>query len=58
MNCPKCGSYNTTVYDTRLEEKSRRRRRRCNDCEHRFTTYEITLGDDVRLKAEVETDGE
>ena len=58
MNCPKCGSYNTVVYDSRLEETSRRRRRKCIECEYRFTTYEILLGDYVRLKREAEDNEE
>ncbi len=42
MKCPFCGSANTQVLDTRESEEgdSIRRRRRCNGCDKRFTTYE------------------
>lgn len=46
MRCPFCGSYNSTVTDTRkkLLPESRidtvYRRHRCNKCRMRFTTYE------------------
>lgn len=42
MRCPKCGSLEDKVIDSRLskEGNSIRRRRECLDCETRFTTYE------------------
>lgn len=42
MNCPFCNHYDTKVLDTRPadEGKSIRRRRECNNCQKRFTTYE------------------
>ncbi|MDD5200805.1 MAG: transcriptional regulator NrdR [Terrimicrobiaceae bacterium] len=42
MRCPKCGSLEDKVIDSRLsrEGESIRRRRECLDCEVRFTTYE------------------
>lgn len=42
MYCPKCKNVDTKVIDSRLIEdwKSIRRRRECERCEHRFTTYE------------------
>ena len=42
MKCPYCGSTNTRVIDSRLvdENSSIRRRRMCDQCEKRFTTYE------------------
>lgn len=42
MKCPFCQHEDTQVLDTRVSEEgdSIRRRRRCNDCEKRFTTYE------------------
>jgi transcriptional regulator NrdR family protein len=43
MKCPKCGS-DMLVADTRETENNRIRRRRvCNACRYRLTTYEITL---------------
>ncbi|MBQ8279646.1 MAG: transcriptional repressor NrdR [Roseburia sp.] len=42
MKCPFCGSDNTRVIDSRPadDNTSIRRRRLCDDCEKRFTTYE------------------
>jgi len=42
MKCPYCHHEDTQVLDTRVSEEgdSIRRRRRCNHCEKRFTTYE------------------
>lgn len=41
MKCPFCKHEETQVLDTRVsEDDSIRRRRRCNQCEKRFTTYE------------------
>jgi len=42
MRCPYCGSTNTIVVDSRFVEadNSIRRRRLCNSCKRRFTTYE------------------
>lgn len=42
MKCPFCGTPSTQVTDTRENEEGDliRRRRRCNECDKRFTTYE------------------
>ncbi|MBU0766285.1 transcriptional regulator NrdR [Patescibacteria group bacterium] len=42
MHCPHCKSLDTSVVDTRISEEGRavRRRRECEKCLHRFTTYE------------------
>lgn len=41
MLCPYCGSADTRVVDKRSsDEKAFRRRRECEKCEKRFTTYE------------------
>ena len=42
MRCPFCGSDNTRVVDSRPVEdtNSIRRRRMCDNCSRRFTTYE------------------
>jgi transcriptional repressor NrdR len=40
MRCPFCGSSDSRVIDTRSAEGGIRRRRECEDCERRFTTYE------------------
>ena len=42
MHCPHCKSEDTAVIDSRLTEEGRavRRRRECEKCRHRFTTFE------------------
>ncbi len=42
MLCPSCGNSDTRVIDSRPADsgQSIRRRRICDECEHRFTTYE------------------
>ena len=42
MRCPKCDHPNTRVIDSRSKESENRvwRRRECEKCEKRFTTYE------------------
>jgi len=42
MRCPFCAHADTQVLDTRISEEgdSIRRRRRCEHCDKRFTTYE------------------
>ena len=40
MQCPFCESTSTRVVDSRLSESGVRRRRECESCGNRFTTYE------------------
>lgn len=42
MRCPKCKNIETRVIDSRLtdDNKAIRRRRECEKCSHRFTTFE------------------
>ncbi len=40
MHCPYCGSESTSVVDTRDAGDAVRRRRNCEGCGNRFTTYE------------------
>ena len=42
MRCPFCGTDDTQVVDARVNDEgnSIRRRRRCSECDKRFTTYE------------------
>jgi len=56
MKCPFCGSADTQVIDSRVSEAgdSIRRRRRCLQCQKRFTTYETA---ELRLPQVVKTDG-
>ena len=57
MKCPFCGSSETQVIDSRVSEPgdSIRRRRRCLDCQKRFTTYETV---ELRLPQVVKTNGD
>ena len=54
MNCPKCDSRSTFVLETRPDiNGENRRRRECQDCKWRFTTYEVhsyNLLDDDKIK--------
>ena len=56
MKCPFCGSNETQVIDSRVSEAgdSIRRRRRCQQCQKRFTTYETA---ELRLPQVVKSDG-
>lgn len=50
LRCPNCGSAKTVVTDSRsgdsaLKHGSVRRRRRCADCDTRYTTMEIMASD-------------
>jgi transcriptional repressor NrdR len=51
MKCPKCGSEDDKVLDSRLvrEGASIRRRRECLTCDYRFTTYEEIVKDELRV---------
>ncbi len=40
MQCPHCGGSRTRVVDTRAAGEGIRRRRECQECGQRFTTYE------------------
>ena len=40
MRCPYCGSAESKVTDSRVVENGIRRRRECQQCQARFTTYE------------------
>ncbi|TKJ17090.1 ribonucleoside triphosphate reductase [Candidatus Woesearchaeota archaeon B3_Woes] len=52
MKCPKCSSEKLKVIDKRSSEDSlkNRRRRECNDCGNRFTTYEQIVEDHLIAK--------
>jgi len=51
MKCPKCGSEDDKVLDSRLvrEGASIRRRRECLSCDYRFTTYEEIVKEELRV---------
>lgn len=43
MTCPKCGAEMRVIDSRKAENDSIRRRRACDECQYRLTTYEITL---------------
>src|SRR5437870_13819109 len=51
MRCPKCGSRDDKVIDSRQsrDRSSSRRRRECLTCKYRFTTYEELERSDLRV---------
>ena len=56
MNCPYCQDLETKVIDSRLSDEglSIRRRRRCEGCQKRFTTYERI---EITMPMVVKSDG-
>ncbi len=51
MRCPKCDSNDDKVLDSRMarEGKAIRRRRQCLSCDHRYTTYEEIVRDELKV---------
>ena len=51
MRCPKCGSNEDRVVDSRTSRDGAaiRRRRKCESCQHRYTTYEEIREDSVMV---------
>lgn len=49
VQCPKCNG-ESKVIDSRDEESARRRRRRCERCKYRYTTYEIHADEYNRIR--------
>ena len=51
MKCPNCDNEDSKVVDSRSVQKgtSIRRRRECNKCSYRFTTYEYILASPVMV---------
>ncbi len=49
MFCPQCKTQDTKVIDSRETENGTviRRRRKCDDCEFRFTTFEKSILNDI-----------
>lgn len=56
MKCPFCGATDTQVIDSRVNDEgdSIRRRRRCQACNKRFTTYEVV---ELRMPQLVKSNG-
>ena len=51
MKCPNCSKEDSKVVDSRsiYRGASIRRRRECNECEYRYTTYEYILANPVKV---------
>lgn len=49
IQCPQCNG-ESHVVDSRDEETARRRRRQCDSCHHRYTTYEIHADEFNRIR--------
>lgn len=43
--CPSCHGQPVTVVDSRYIDGMRRRRRRCPQCNHRWTTVEVSIAE-------------
>lgn len=56
MRCPFCGAHDTKVLDSRLvsEGAQVRRRRTCNACQERFTTFEVA---ELQMPKLIKSDG-
>lgn len=53
MNCPYCGTLDSRVIDTRSSGERIRRRRQCDACKRRFTTYEyVALINPIVVKSD------
>ena len=52
MKCPSCSKDDSKVIDSRLTENgyTTRRRRECEKCSHRFTTYEYVFPKKIVIK--------
>ena len=48
--CPKCGSSSIYVTDSRKDCGRIRRRKKCNMCDFRFTTYEVPAIEFVKIQ--------
>lgn len=56
MTCPVCGE-NTQIINSRGDVDRVRRRRKCRDCGHRFTTIELEADLHRRLSKKKEAKG-
>ncbi len=52
MRCPHCGHTQHRVIDTRDAADGIRRRRRCESCDQRFTTYEHVAASLLVMKSD------
>lgn len=52
MRCPHCGNTQHRVIDTRDTGDTIRRRRKCDDCGQRFTTYEQVAANLLVVKSD------
>jgi protein-arginine kinase activator protein McsA len=45
VNCPECKGSTSTLHSCLVSDGNRRRRRECETCGHRFTTFELEGGE-------------
>lgn len=45
MRCPACGGEKVAIKESRFVGSSRWRRRNCIQCDHKWTTYEVSSED-------------
>ncbi len=59
MKCPKCESKDLSIIDSRTsdEQNTIRRRRFCNECSYKFSTYEVIQGDEYDLNIDLLSHG-
>jgi transcriptional repressor NrdR len=52
MRCPRCGSTKSKVIDSRTAKDGGtiKRRRECLKCQHRYTTVEAIMGEDLPVR--------
>lgn len=50
LNCPGCNYADSNIVDSRKEENSVRRKRKCRDCSRKWITYEIPQKEFNRLR--------
>lgn len=43
--CPQCGTDDWYITETRRSERGIRRRRRCGECDHGLTSWEVLASD-------------
>jgi hypothetical protein len=55
MKCPRCGSREIAVKDSRPLDTTIRRRRQCRTCHHRWTTIEAAIDDNASVTTQVFT---
>ena len=56
MMCPNCGCWSTVIETREKTDGSKRRRRECPECGHRFSTIEQIIGEDENHAEKIKSD--